>query len=93
MALAEAEAGLSLARAESANAEQEVARLRLLLEQKAASQQRYDQLRTRAEVAGAQVAQMQARVAKARRDLAQTEIHAPYAASVIERRAHHKDAA
>jgi multidrug efflux system membrane fusion protein len=88
MALAEAEAGLSLARAESANAEQEAARLRLLLDQNAASQQRYDQLRTRAEVARAQVAQMQARVAKARRDLAQTEVHAPYAASVIERRAH-----
>jgi len=88
MALAEAEAGLALARAESANAEQEAARLRLLLEQNAASQQRYEQLRTRAEVAGAQVAQMQARVAKARRDLAQTEILAPYAASVVERRAH-----
>ena len=68
--------------------QQEAARLRLLLEQNAASQQRYDQLRTRAEVAGAQVAQMQARVAKARRDLAQTEVHAPYAASVVERRAH-----
>ena len=88
MALAEAEAGLSLARAESANAEQEAARLRLLLQQNAASQQRYDQLRTRAEVAAAQVTQMQARVAKARRDLEQTEIHAPYAASVVERRAH-----
>ena len=88
MALAEAEAGLSLARAESANAEQEAARLRLLLEQNAASQQRYEQLRTRSEVAGAQVAQMQARAAKARRDLAQTEILAPYAASVVERRAH-----
>jgi RND family efflux transporter MFP subunit len=88
MALAEAEAGLALARAESANAEQEAARLRLLLEQNAASQQRYEQLRTRAEVASAQVAQMQARVAKARRDLAQTEVHAPYAGSVVERRAH-----
>ena len=88
MALAEAEAGLSLARAESANAEQEAARLRLLLEQNAASQQRYDQLRTRAEVASAQVAQMQARVAKARRDLTQTEVLAPYAGSVVERRAH-----
>ena len=88
MALAEAEAGLSLARAESANAQQEAARLRLLLEQNAASQQRYEQLRTRAEVARAQVAQGEARVAKARRDLAQTEVRAPYAGSVVERRAH-----
>jgi RND family efflux transporter MFP subunit len=88
MALAEAEAGLSLARAESANAQEEAARLRLLLEQRAASQQRYDQLRTRAEVARAQVAQGEARVAKARRDLAQTEVRAPYAGSVVERRAH-----
>jgi RND family efflux transporter MFP subunit len=88
MALAEAEAGLALARAESANAQEEAARLRLLLEQKAASQQRYDQLRTQAEVARAQVAQGEARVAKARRDLAQTEVHAPYAGGVVERRAH-----
>jgi len=42
MALAEAEAGLSLAQAESENAQQEAARLRLLLDQNAASQQRYD---------------------------------------------------
>jgi RND family efflux transporter MFP subunit len=88
MALAEADAGLSLARAESANAQEEAARLRLLLEQNAASQQRYQQLRTRAEVARAQVAQGEARVAKARRDLAQTEVRAPYGGSVVERRAH-----
>jgi RND family efflux transporter MFP subunit len=88
MALAEAEAGLALARAESANAQEEAARLRLLLEQKAASQQRYEQLRTQAEVARARVAQGEARVARARRDLAETEVHAPYAGSVVERRAH-----
>ncbi|MEN8158570.1 MAG: efflux RND transporter periplasmic adaptor subunit [Myxococcota bacterium] len=88
MALAEAEAGLALARAESENAEQEAARLRTLLEQNAASQQRYDQLRTRAAVARAQVAQGKARVARARRDLARTEVRAPYDASVVERRAH-----
>jgi RND family efflux transporter MFP subunit len=88
MALTEAEAGLALARAESANAAAEAERLRTLLAQNAASQARYDQQRTRAEVARAQVAQMEARVAKARRDLAQTEVRAPYAASVVERRAH-----
>ena len=88
LAQREAEAGLALARAEAANAEEEAARLRLLLERNAASQQRYDQLRTRAEVARAQVAQMEARLAKARRDLAETEVRAPYAASVVARRAH-----
>jgi RND family efflux transporter MFP subunit len=88
MALAEAEAGLRLARANSANAAEEAERLRTLLERNAASQQRYDQLRTQAEVARAQVAQMEARLAKAQRDLAQTEVRAPYAASVVERRAH-----
>ena len=88
MALTEAEAGLALARAESANAAEEAERLRTLLAQNVASQARYDQLRTRAEVARAQVAQMDARVAKARRDLAQTEVVAPYAGSVVERRAH-----
>jgi membrane fusion protein (multidrug efflux system) len=88
MALAEAEAGLRLARANSANAAEEAERLRTLLAQNAASQQRYDQLRTQAAVANAQVAQMEARVAKAQRDLAQTEVRAPYAASVVARRAH-----
>jgi RND family efflux transporter MFP subunit len=88
MALTEAEAGLALSRAESANAAEEAERLRTLLAQKAASQQRYDQLRTQAEVARARVEQMEARVAKARRDLAQTEVVAPYAGSVVERRAH-----
>jgi RND family efflux transporter MFP subunit len=88
LALREAEAGLALARAESANANEEAVRLGTLLEQKAASQQRYDQTRTRAEVAEAQVAQMAARVAKARRDLEQTEVRAPYDASIVERRAH-----
>jgi multidrug efflux system membrane fusion protein len=88
MALAEAQAGLNLARAESANAQQEAARLQQLVEQRAASQQRYDQLRTRAEVARAQVAQGKARLDRARRDLARTEVLAPYDASVVERRAH-----
>jgi membrane fusion protein (multidrug efflux system) len=88
MALAEAEAGLRLARANSANAAEEAERLRTLLAQNAASQQRYAQLRTQAAVAHAQVAQMEARVAKAQRDLAQTEVRAPYAASVVARRAH-----
>jgi HlyD family secretion protein len=88
MALAEAEAGLALARAQSVNAAEEAKRLEVLLAQNVASQQRYDQLRTQAAVARAQVEQMQARVAKARRDLSQTEAVAPYDASIVERRAH-----
>jgi RND family efflux transporter MFP subunit len=88
MALAEAQAGLTLAWAESENAQQEATRLRQLVEQRAASQQRYDQLRTRAAVARAQVAQGKARVDRARRDLARTEVVAPYGANVVERRAH-----
>jgi membrane fusion protein (multidrug efflux system) len=88
MALAEARAGLALARAESANAAAEAERLRLLLEQSAASQQRYEQLRTQARVARARVEQMEARAARAQRDLERTEVRAPYAGSVIERRAH-----
>ncbi len=88
MALAEARAGLALARAESANAVAEAERLRLLLEQSAASRQRYEQLRTQAQVTRATVDQMRARVARAERDLERTEVRAPYAASVVERRAH-----
>jgi RND family efflux transporter MFP subunit len=88
MALAEARAGLELARAESANAAAQAERLRLLLEQNAASQQRSEQLATRARVARARVEQMQARVARAERDLEQTLVRAPYAGSVVERRAH-----
>ena len=88
MALAEARAGLALSRAERANAREEAERLRLLLDRKAASEQRYEQLRTRAAVAHAQVAQMEARVARAEHDLERAEVRAPYAGSVVERRAH-----
>jgi len=88
MALAEARAGLALARAESANAAAEAQRMAKLVEQNAASQQRADQLRTQAEVAAARVVQGEARVARAERDLARTTVRAPYAGSVVERRAH-----
>src|SRR5262249_21345558 len=88
MALREARAGLALARAESRNAAAAADRVRLLLEQKAASQQRYEQLRTQADVARARVEQMEARVARAERDLERTSVRAPYAGSVVERRAH-----
>jgi RND family efflux transporter MFP subunit len=88
MALAEARAGLALARAESTNAAAEAGRLAKLVEENAASIQRADQLRTQAEVAAARVVQGEARLARAERDLARTTVRAPYAGSVVERRAH-----
>jgi membrane fusion protein (multidrug efflux system) len=88
MALAEARAGLALARAESENAVHEAERVRNLVEQRAASEQHYDQLRTAASVARARVAQMEARLARAKRDLERTRVTAPYAGSIVERRAH-----
>ena len=88
LGLAEARAGLALARAESENARHEVERVAKLIEQSAASEQHFDQLQTAAAVAEAQVEQMEARVARAERDLECTLVRAPYAGSVVERRAH-----
>jgi membrane fusion protein (multidrug efflux system) len=88
MALAEARAGLALARAESANAASEAERMAKLVEENAASVQRAEQLRTQAQVAAARVVQGEARLARAARDLARTTVRAPYAGSVVERRAH-----
>jgi membrane fusion protein (multidrug efflux system) len=88
MALAEARAGLALARAESANAASEAGRMAKLVEENAASVQRAEQMRTQAEVAAARAVQSEARVARAERDLARTTVRAPYAGSVVERRAH-----
>ena len=88
MALAEARAGLALARAESVNAAAEAARMAKLVEENAASVQRAEQVRTQAEVAAARVTQGEARLARAERDLARTTVRAPYAGSVVERRSH-----
>ncbi len=88
MVVAEARAALALAKAESANADSEAARMRVLVEQAVASEQRWDQLQTVAAVSRARVAAAQARLDRARRDLERTVVRAPYAASVVERRAH-----
>lgn len=88
MALAEARAGLALARAESDNASQEAERMQSLFEENAVSKQRYDQVRTQAAVARARVTQMEARVARAERDLERTLVRAPYGGSIVDRRAH-----
>jgi len=79
---------MALARAESENAALELGRADTLMEKRAASEQLFDQLRTAAAVGRARVAQMEARVARARRDLECTLVGAPYAGSIVERRAH-----
>ena len=88
LALAEARAGLALAVAESDNAAHEAMRVGKLVEQGAVSEQRHDQLRTQAAMASARVAQMQARVARAQRDLERTSVIAPYAGGIVERLSH-----
>ena len=88
LGLLEARAGLALARAESQNEAHEVERVAKLIQERAASEQHFEQLQTRAAVARAQVAQMEARVARAERDLECTVVRAPYPGSIVERRAH-----
>jgi len=88
LALADARAGLALARAESENAAAEAARAAHLVEQSIASKQQHEKLLTAAAVARASVAQMEARVDRAERDLARTVVRAPYAGSIVERRFH-----
>ena len=58
------------------------------MELQAASRQRLDKARTLAEVARARATQMEAGLDRARRNLARTRVVAPYAGSVVERRAH-----
>jgi len=88
MALAEARAGLALARAERDNALHERERVEKLVEERAVSQRRRDDQTTAAAVAVARVAQAKARLARAETNLERTLVRAPYAASVVERRAH-----
>lgn len=88
LALAEARAGLALARAESENAAAEAARAARLVEQSIASKQQHEKLATAAAVARAGVAQVEARLDRAERDLARTVVRAPYAGSIVERRFH-----
>ncbi len=87
-ALSEAQAGLELARSEQNRAEAEAERMRRLAVQNIVPEQRHEKHQTEAEVARARVAQMRARVARAQLDLEHTESAAPYAGSIVERRAH-----
>jgi RND family efflux transporter MFP subunit len=88
LALNEARAGLSVAQAEAANAFLEAQRVAQLVERSAASDQQAQQIRSQAAVARARVEQADARVARAQRDLERTLVIAPYAGSIVERRAH-----
>jgi multidrug efflux pump subunit AcrA (membrane-fusion protein) len=88
MTLAEARAALALARAESEHAAQEERRLETLLSSRSVSKQHYEQVRTEAAVARARVTQMEARTARATRDLERTLVRAPYAGSIVARLAH-----
>lgn len=85
LALREAEAGLSLARAELESAREEAARARKLAARQMTSKQAYRRSRTRAAVALAHVEQSEARVASVRADLRRTLALAPYAGSIVER--------
>lgn len=88
MALAEARAALALARAEAQQAAQEEARLGALFASHSVSKQHYEQARTQTAVARARVTQMEARTARASRDLERTLVRAPYAGSIVARLAH-----
>jgi RND family efflux transporter MFP subunit len=92
-ALDEARAGLALARAEHQNAIHEERRVERLVEQRAASEAQREQRRTAEDVATARVAQMEARLARVQSDLERTVIRAPYAGTVVDRRAHEGDMA
>jgi RND family efflux transporter MFP subunit len=93
MALADARAGLELARAERDNAVAERERVERLIQERAVSKRRRDEQKTAAAVATARVAQMEARVERARNDLVRTLVRAPYAGSIVERLAHHGELA
>lgn len=88
IAVAESEAGLQLARAELENAAAEEARIERLVAERATSMSVRDEHKTASAVAAAQVAQMEARLAAARAELERTVVRAPYAGSVVERKAH-----
>lgn len=88
IAAAEARAGHALARAESEQARQEAARADQLARRKMVAEQQHGRQRTNALVAAAQAEQAESRLARAEHDLERTLVRAPYAGSIVERRAH-----
>jgi RND family efflux transporter MFP subunit len=85
LALRQAEAGLQRARAERKKIEADLARGRQLRAQDILTKQRMDELETGLAVAKAAVKEAEELVALARRDLENTLVRAPYAASVAAR--------
>lgn len=84
-ALAQAEAGLRLARAQRRQNETDLARMRLLLERDFAPKQQVDKLATALEVARAQERQASEAVEMARLLRSRTLVRAPFAGSVAQR--------
>ena len=87
IAAAEARGGQALARAESVQARDEAARATKLAERKMVAEQQQRRQRTNALVAAARVEQAEARLQRALHDLERTLVQAPYAGSIVERRA------
>lgn len=83
--LAQAEAGLHLARAQRLQIESDLARLKLLLERDYAPKQQVDKLATALEVARAQERQASEAVEMATLQLSRTLVRAPFAGSVAQR--------
>jgi RND family efflux transporter MFP subunit len=81
----EAEHGLRLARAEEAKALRDLARAEKLAQQGVASDEQLDAARTAREIARSRQGAAETALARARQELADTEVHAPYP-GVITRR-------
>lgn len=86
LALAQAEAGLDLARAELDQAAADSRRADLLLAKQVVAEQQVDRLATSLRVARARVRQAETQRDLAARNLALTEIRAPFPGSISERR-------
>ena len=84
-ALAQAEAGLALARAQRVQQEADAARARTMHEKGVLSPQQRDRITTALAVSRAQEQQAQQAVTVARRNLERTTVRAPYAGSIAER--------
>ena len=86
--LQRARAGLSLARAEAAQALQELERIERLAAQDVSPPQELDRQRTQLAVAKARVEQELAAVKSAEQDLTRTAVISPYDAHIVERQLH-----
>ena len=86
--LEEARAGLQLAQAQAAQEVQELVRTKSLMDQQIVARQELDFRKTQVAVAAARVAQAEAQLHRAQRDLERTNVRSPYDATVVERHLH-----